>query len=148
MCFHIFKNPSRSPHFLYIPFILPFPQCHSLRSHSFLLQALFLVIFSPFSNYQVAVFWAFKGMYSLGRDTFAFSNRNLQLSVGPSATREQLRTRVLAIPTCLNIMSFFKVRLCLTSTRFLLLLSHDFVQFSPLSTFVNGCKVQAKSAFY
>lgn len=89
-------------------------------------------------------------MYSLGRDTFDFSNRNLQLSVGPSATREQLRTRVLAIPTRLNIMSFFKVRLCRTSARSCCCSGMTLPNFChSLHTFVNGFeKVQAKSAFY
>lgn len=70
---------------------------------------------------------AFNRMYSLSKNTLAFSNRNLQLSIRLSTARED---SFLWIPT--HILTF-RLWFCYTS----LPLSYNSVELPPLCTFVD-----------
>lgn len=60
---------------------------------------------------------ALNRMYSLLKDTFAFSTRNLQLSVRPGTAREDCwRRGPLNSLTCFKIQPLHKLRLCSTAT--------------------------------
>lgn len=74
---------------------------------SFLLLALALsfLLFRPSQIIKWHYFGAFKAMYSLGIDTFGFRNRDLQLSVRPSAERRRTADKSSQYMTCLNIRS-------------------------------------------
>lgn len=70
--------------------------------------ALYLLSFTYFFKLSSGSTGAFNRMCSLSKDTFAFSNRKLQLSVRLSAAREQCWR---GCP--LNFDTYFNTRLCL-----------------------------------
>ncbi len=106
---------SHSLHSLYILIPLPFSNFTFLTlvpSSCSLPLSFFLLLKLSSDSIE-----AFNRMYSLSRDTFAFSNRNLQLSVRLSAAREHCwRECPLNSHIYFNIRLRFKVRLCSSAT--------------------------------
>lgn len=104
--FTLLKTIINSPSFFIHP--LHSPACPiPLFAVSFLplAPALSFLLFPPSHIIKRHYFWAFKGTYSLGKETFGLRNRSLQLSVRPSAEPRRTADKSSENSACLNIRS-------------------------------------------
>lgn len=94
--FALLKTITNPPSFFIHPLHSPvWPIPLSAVSFLPLALALLFLLFPPTQIIKWHYFRAFKGMYSLSKETFGLRNRSLQLSVKPSAEQRRTATRVL-----------------------------------------------------